>query len=256
MHFHNLLEIAICRSGQGEILTENQRYRYQEGCAVVIPANIPHAITAEGGEENFWEYLYLNPAGFMQQSGISERQRKIYFVPVRECLIIKKKEDAAFLSAEINLLMNQLRVKEYGYQQCVSGLVYVLLMEIAKIYYYMGNEKKQNMIQKASQSKRIAKILEYVEQRYANPIRTEDLAGTIYVSPACLRKIFKDNFHMSPMQYINYVRVQKACEMIRKTDDNISEIARKVGYENLTTFINNFRLYIGKTPKQWKEDYK
>ena len=117
----------------------------------------------------------------------------------------------------------------------------------------MGNEQKRNMIQKVSQSKRVTRILEYVERHYAEPIRAEDIANAVYVSSTCLRKLFKDNFRMSPMQYINYVRIQKACEMIRKTDDSISEIARKTGYENLATFINNFKLYMGETPKQWKE---
>lgn len=253
MHFHNLMEVAVCRFGHGNIITEKQKYSYKEGTIVIIPANIPHAVEENKDEKSLWEYLYLNPVVFMQQSGINERQRKAYFVQAGECIIVKQKEDAAFLEAEINLLMDQIRVKEYGYQQCVCGLIYTLLMEMIKTYYYTGNEQKRNMVQRVSQSKRVTRILEYVDRHYAERIRTEDMANAIYVSPSCLRKIFKDNFRMSPIQYVNYVRIQKACEMIRKTDDNISEIARKAGYDNLATFINNFKLYMGETPKQWKE---
>lgn len=247
------MEVAICRFGHGDIITENQRYSYSEGSVVVIPANVSHAIVDCAQEKSFWEYLYLNPEVFMQQSGIGEKQRKNWFAQLGERLIVKKKEDAAFLVTEINLLMDQIRVKEYGYQQCVCGLVYSLLMEMIKIHYYMGTEQKRNMVRKVNQSQRVARILEYVECHYAERIRTEDIANAIYVSPTCLRKLFQDNFQMSPIQYVNYVRIQKACEMLRKSDDTISEIARKAGYDNLATFINNFKLYMDETPKQWKE---
>lgn len=55
------------------------------------------------------------------------------------------------------------------------------------------------------------------------------------------------------MHYVNYVRIQKACKLIRRTDDTLSEIAQKVGYDNLSTFINNFKVHTGQTPRSWKE---
>lgn len=36
-HFHNLMELAICRSGQGEIYLDSRQYNYGPGCVAVIP---------------------------------------------------------------------------------------------------------------------------------------------------------------------------------------------------------------------------
>ena len=43
---------------------------------------------------------------------------------------------------------------------------------------------------------------------------------------------------------------------MKDTDANINEIAYKVGFENMTTFINNFKKVVGCTPREWKQNNK
>lgn len=252
-HFHNLVEIAICRWGNGEIIIDQTKYSYEAGCVLVIPPNISHAIIVKEDTKNFWEFIYLNPSTVLQQHSISERDRKIYFNSINEALILREKEEIPFLISEIDMIMDQIRVKEYGYRQCIKGLVYALLMEIVKITYYKKNEGQNNISDEISKPKRIIKVMDYIEAHYFEQIKIEDIAKAVFVSPTSLRKMIQDHFGMSPLQYINYVRVEKACELIRKTDHNMNEIARKVGYDNMSTFINNFKAHTGESPKQWKE---
>lgn len=65
MHFHNLMEIGICRSGNGEMVMEQESYPYHAGMISVIPPNYPHN-TISGGEENFWEYLFVDVEKILQ----------------------------------------------------------------------------------------------------------------------------------------------------------------------------------------------
>ena len=59
---------------------------------------------------------------------------------------------------------------------------------------------------------------------------------------------------MSPLQYVNLIRVNKACTLLGKKGFNIGEVARKVGFENTSTFIMNFKKVMGETPKQWVKE--
>ena len=247
------MEIAVCRRGKGEVLLDKQRYPYEEGSVMIIPRNIPHRIIPDDAVNQFWEYIYVNPTGFMQQRGIADnRERKRYLNLMEHSHVFVVRESIPFLTTELNLLMDQLRVQEYGYRQCVRGLLYALLMEIVKINEMILKQTGEPVQQETKKSGRIVDALDFIEENYREKVQTEDIAAAVFVSANYLRKLFQDNFSMSPMQYVNHVRIQKACKLLRRTDDTVNEIAGKVGYDNVTTFINNFRQYTGQTPKQWK----
>ena len=50
---------------------------------------------------------------------------------------------------------------------------------------------------------------------------------------------------MTPVDYLNQVRIKKACDMIRKTGYSMEEIAVKVGFSTTSTFNRNFKRIVG-----------
>lgn len=77
LHYHNLMEIAICRKGRGEIQTEKRKVCFSEGTIMVVPANETHAIVCKDEIESFWEYLYINPLTFLKQVGFTGREKVV-----------------------------------------------------------------------------------------------------------------------------------------------------------------------------------
>ena len=59
--------------------------------------------------------------------------------------------------------------------------------------------------------------------------------------------------NMRPLDYVNYVRVENACEYMRKTDLSMQEIAYNCGFGNLSTLTRNFKKILSTTPHQWKK---
>lgn len=58
------------------------------------------------------------------------------------------------------------------------------------------------------------------------------------------RRLFSSCMSMGPLEYINLVRVQNACELLRKTDTLVSEIAFRCGFSTLSTFNRNYPLHL------------
>ena len=86
------------------------------------------------------------------------------------------------------------------------------------------------------------------------PILAEmDLAQQCHMSETHFRRIFQKKMNMTPIEYVNFVRVKKACELIDKTDISMEEVAEKVGFITPSTFNRNFRKIIGTSPYQWKK---
>ena len=58
----------------------------------------------------------------------------------------------------------------------------------------------------------------------------------------------------SAIDYVNFVRIQKGCSLLRETDMTVAMVSERIGYESVSTFIRNFRRIIGCTPNKWKND--
>ncbi len=62
------------------------------------------------------------------------------------------------------------------------------------------------------------------------------------MSETSFRKVFEEYVHMLPMDYVNLVRVQYACEQMKHGNDSMDEVARKAGFSTtpLTGILKNF----------------
>lgn len=99
---------------------------------------------------------------------------------------------------------------------------------------------------------KIRRALLYVDEHYSEKIKVEDLAAKCHISEPYFRKLFADCMKISPVEYLNIIRIQKACGFLQREDIPIQMLAWKVGYTSVSAFERNFKKMIGETPKQWK----
>ncbi|WP_416147222.1 AraC family transcriptional regulator [Salipaludibacillus sp. HK11] len=69
-------------------------------------------------------------------------------------------------------------------------------------------------------------------------------------------RIFQQTYNMSPREYLMVLRQQEAMKMLTNTTDSIEQIAHKIGYENIQSFIRQFAKWTGKTPGAFRKKYK
>ena len=67
LHFHNLMEIGICRDGCGELVLDKKTELFRPGMISVIPRNYPHTTNSERGTKSYWEYLFLDPGTLLRE---------------------------------------------------------------------------------------------------------------------------------------------------------------------------------------------
>lgn len=158
---------------------------------------------------------------------------------------------------ELDCLMDQIRIQDYGYRNCVKGLLFTVLMEIVKINSdEFVNEKRQDTMEYVNDDKsgKLQLALSFVEEHFAEDIKISDIAEATFISESYLRRLFSEKYNMTPVHYVNYVRIQEACKLLKNKKFNISEAAQEVGFNNMSTFITNFRKVKNQTPGQWIKD--
>jgi len=94
-----------------------------------------------------------------------------------------------------------------------------------------------------------------IEMHYMQNLSLKSLGEKYYINSAYLGQIFKKNYGTSFKDYLNNYRIEKAGELLIRTNDKVCNIAQIVGYNNLDYFINKFVRLKGKTPLQYRKQY-
>jgi len=98
----------------------------------------------------------------------------------------------------------------------------------------------------------IIKVQDWIEENYNKSFSISELAIKFSYSERNLKRKFKLATNISPIQYLQNVRIEKAKKLLIATDRSVTDIAYTVGYENCSFFIRLFKRTVGVTPKQWR----
>lgn len=94
----------------------------------------------------------------------------------------------------------------------------------------------------------------FVRENYTDiNLSVSSIADELGVNVRYLSSLYKKQSEDGLQNYISKVRIEKAVELLKTTDENILTIAESVGYSNIRTFSRVFKKFTGTTPSQYKE---
>lgn len=98
----------------------------------------------------------------------------------------------------------------------------------------------------------IAKVKELINKKYMNDLSLTLVAETVSITPSYLSRIFYKETKYNFVEYINYVRINKAKELLLDSKVSIKDVTGKVGYTNYNTFSRVFKKQTGLSAKQYR----
>ncbi|MCF0049064.1 AraC family transcriptional regulator [Dyadobacter sp. LJ53] len=101
-------------------------------------------------------------------------------------------------------------------------------------------------------SERDVLIRQVVTANMYNVVTVEELAFLCYMTLSTFKRHFANLYGTSPRKWFQEKRMQKAAEMLKNSNLDLSEIHLELGYENLSSFIQSFKQVHGTTPKQYR----
>jgi AraC-like DNA-binding protein len=96
---------------------------------------------------------------------------------------------------------------------------------------------------------RIVRAIEWLKQHYAVPLRIEDLADAVHLSPSALHHRFKAVTAMSPLQYQKHLRLHEARRLMFADGIESAAAGHRVGYESASQFSREYRRLFGAPPR-------
>ena len=248
------MEIGWCCYGAGEIILEGKSVPYRDGTLTVIPKNYPHTTNSAQANLNKWQYLFLDMDKTVQELYPDNHrlaQRLLYRVNKAPCCTSKEEQPTLFI------LIRQIfkEMQEHGelYRESVSGLQKALVIELARLNQELIPGEKVQGKAKKTELAQISRALEYVGDFCDRPLKIGELAEVCHMSETHFRRLFVSCMGIHPNDYINQMRIKKACELLKKTNQSVTEISIKCGFCSSATFNRNFRKFMGTTPNEWKK---
>ena len=102
------------------------------------------------------------------------------------------------------------------------------------------------------ESRRVAKVKEYISVHYADELRLEELASLVGMTPSAFSRFFKKHTTCTLSDYIIDIRLGAAARMLVDTTAGVSEICYACGFNNLSNFNRMFKARRGYTPRDFR----
>lgn len=98
----------------------------------------------------------------------------------------------------------------------------------------------------------IDEVIAYIHQHIYEPISLSQLAAYVSYSPYHFTRIFKERIGLPPQYYVSSLRLQKAKDLLLRTNMSVRDIGLEIGQQSLGTFTTRFTQRVGLTPSDFR----
>jgi AraC family L-rhamnose operon regulatory protein RhaS len=100
----------------------------------------------------------------------------------------------------------------------------------------------------------LRKTLNYIHDHFTEALSLDEMAAMSGASETYFCRLFKHETGMTFLNYLNSLRIEKACELLRNTCDNAADICYQVGFNDYTHFGRQFRKSTGMSPSRYRRE--
>jgi AraC-like DNA-binding protein len=98
----------------------------------------------------------------------------------------------------------------------------------------------------------VRRAVGYLHRHYQRPLTRRQIAVAAGISEDYLSRMFHRQYGIGPWEYLNRLRIQRAKERLRSSDESIQTVARRVGFQDRAYFSRTFRKLAGVSPQSFR----
>jgi len=221
--------VILALAGSAQYAVPGSQFAVQPGEVLFFPPNISSTIRVVSEEP--WQGIVI---GFH----IAEDPEKIPLDRVLKPVHSNRLED---LFRQANEVWSACA---YGYKLHTKAIISQILFELLRenATRHFGSDTALRALKTAS---------DYMERHYQEKITVEELATRSGYSASHFARQFTRVYGVSPIQYLNSVRILHAKNLLRTEQYTMTEVAQKCGFSNVYYFSRCFKQLTGTPPTKW-----
>ncbi|MGM9538952.1 MAG: helix-turn-helix domain-containing protein [Candidatus Onthomonas sp.] len=255
-HWHVEFEMGIVLKGKLQLAVHTEKYDLDQGDGFFINSEVLHAAFDSNHTGCILRSIVFHPR--LIGGSVDSIFYQGYVIPLMKNNGFKGMIFRGNQKRHVRQLENLRRAvslcdeKPIGYELSVRS-------DLSEIILYLF-EIQCDVQEKGSEADRrnewrLRKILELIENRYADPLKLQELADEAYVSKTECIRCFKSITGRSPMQYLKEYRLQKSVELLLSTNWSIGRIGEACGFSEINYFTRSFRKRYALTPSEYRRKH-
>lgn len=241
-HHHNDYEIYFLVSGSRKYFIENTVYTLQPNQIVIFKPGVPHQVTVNTCIPCERQLVYVTPQLI---SEILKENPCLKSINSLQLFNLSAEDFAAAL--DYVSIINEELERDDIYSQCNIKTTLTLLLA----FILRHNDASTVVLDKVDI--RIQNAIDFILKNYTEPITLNDCAKTADMNYYSFSKVFHRTTGMRFNDFLNRLRIEKGCELLKNTDFPISRIAQSLGYSSENHFGITFKAFHNISPSKYRK---
>ena len=250
-HWHKEWELLRIKSGVFHIYLDNEQITANAGDVLLIRGGVLHGGTPSGC---VYECFVFDLYGLFRSSEMVKKHlRPFYRQEVfPQSFFVFAPEST--ISQITNDLMSVFSANSSAQSSCYEletiACICRLFARILNNGYY--TEAPSDSYADNHRIDQVKVVLEYIEAHYNTCLSLGELAAVVGMNPKYFCKFFASLTHQTPMDYVNFYRIEHATYLLDSTDLSITVVGCECGFPESSYFTKVFKKYKGITPKEYR----
>lgn len=227
--------------GKGIYQTGGETYELGDGDFFVIFPDTEVYYKADNDRP--WDYLWVGFQGvkastYLQQAGIDSEHLIGHF------------QNPSFILTCIQQMMLARSLTYHNELKRQAALLQILAALMEYHHNTLSDAEQNDYPYRVY----LQQAVDYMNGHIKENIKISEVASHIGIDRSYLSNIFKNTLEISPQEYLATLRMNRAADLLKTTNEKIGAIAAEVGYSNPLTFTKMFKRYKGMSPSEWRKE--
>lgn len=241
LHTHACAEIFYVIGGKGQFQVRENSFTISVGDMVIVNPHVEHTETS----------LAANPLEYIVM-GIEGLELSMDDASDNSFCIVNFQDSVCEIQFYLNNMLLEIERKLPGFETVCQDLLDILLIQLLR----RTNFSKVLASSQEHLSPDTVAVRRYIEGHFRESLTLDLLAQQVHINKFHLAHTFRKEFGISPINYIQKLRIQESRELLRTTNYSLSHIARTCGFSSPSYFSQRFRQAEGKSPAQYRKKHK
>lgn len=229
-----------CVGGSGVVKIDKKEYLLEANEFILIPANIPHFYHANINMP--WTIYWMHFYGSHTSLIIGEIYKKVQ----------NEHNKLAFEGEIVNIFNRYCRLLQKGYSKEILKYISMSLPNFFSGYLFPDLFKNIDN----TDTDVVDKSISFLQDNIGNRIGLKEIADNSNLSVSHFSKLFRNRTGYSPIEYLNHLKIQKACYQLQFTEKRVSIISFELGFDDQYYFSRLFKEHMGVSPVHYRDSVK
>jgi AraC-like DNA-binding protein len=253
-HYHPEYELTYVLTGRGERYVGNSIENYQHDDFVLLGSNLPHSwvYTEEPGQPASSAIVIYMKKEFVDCEWMKTNE----FTPLHQLFELSQKGIKFERSVALKL-------KNYFFGLLTAPPLEKTIL-LLQILAELSKSKKFHVLckhgfaydLKPATNERINIINSYIQKHYQQKIKLKDIASQVHMSEEYFSRYFRRVMKKAFFEYLNEYRINQACKLLIETENQVTEICYKAGFESIPFFYRQFKRFKSCQPKTYRMNFQ